>query len=55
MGATADEQEAVLSRINAKAASNGFVEAMVDDDCGVFCIVDPVPIDAFCANDSVIK
>ena len=28
---------------------------MVDDDWGVFCIVDPVPIDAFCANDSVIK
>ena len=55
IGATADEQEAVLSRFNAKAASNGFVEAMVDDDCGVFCIVEPVPIDAFCANDSVIR
>ena len=55
MGATADEQEAVLSRFNAKAASNGFVEAMVEDDWGVFCNVDPVPMDAFCANDSVIK
>ena len=55
IGATADEQEAVLSRFNAKAASNGFEEAMVDDDWGVFCIVDPVPIDAFCANDSVIR
>ena len=55
IGATADEQEAVLSRFNAKAASNGFEEAMVDDDWGVFCIVDPVPIDAFCVNDSVIR
>ena len=55
MGATADEQEAVLNRFNANAASNGFVEAMVDDDCGVFCIVDPVPMDAFCVNVSVIE
>ena len=53
IGATADEQEAVLNRFNANAASNGFAEAMVDDDCGVFCIVEPVPIGAFCANDSV--
>ena len=44
-GTTPDETDAVLNLFNvAKEASNGFAEATVDEDWGVVCIVDPVPI-----------
>ena len=47
-GITPDEQDAVLSLFNvANDASNGLVEATVEEDWGVVCIVDPVPMDTF--------
>ena len=47
-GITPDEQDAVLNLFNvANDASNGFAEATVDEDWGVVCIVDPVPMDTF--------
>ena len=47
-GIIPDEQDADLNLFNANAASNGFAEAAVDDDvCGVVCIVEAVPRDAF--------
>ena len=46
-GPTPEEHEADLNLFNANAASNGFADAAVDDECGVVGRVDAVPIDAF--------
>ena len=46
-GITPDEQDAVLNLFRANAASNGFEEATVDDDCGVVSTIESGPLDAF--------
>ena len=54
-GTTPDETDAVLNLFNvAKEASNGFAEATVDEDWGVVCIVDPVPIVTLWPHGAVI-
>jgi hypothetical protein len=46
-GITPDEQDAVLNLFRANAASNGFEEVTVDDDCGVVNTVGSDPMDTF--------
>ena len=54
-GITPDETDAVLNLFNvANEASNGFAEATVDEDWGVVCIVDPVPIVTLWPHGAVI-